>query len=251
MKRAWLLAAGWLLLGAGPVLASSVLILYDGERNKSEAFLSARFTQCLLGHFNLDELRLESFHDCPPQQASAADFLFAISEDGRTPLPPSLLRAIAGRQGPIVWVNLQLDELLHEVPGRFMLQAGKEVNGRNWQVSYANRLFSKQDREMQTLVPGDGCRVVAWAKDDGGQHLPYVVHGANLWAFADSPFAYAREGGRWLIFSDLLHEILGQDHKVSHRVLLRIEDVNPQSDPAAIKNISDFLADEEVPFQIA
>lgn len=251
MKRAWLLAAGWFLLCAGPALARSALILYDGEREKSDAFLSARFTQCLLGHFNLDEVRLESFHDCPPQQVSAADFLFAVFEDGRTPLPPTLLQAIAGRQGPIVWINLQLDELLNAAPGLFPVRAGKEVSGRNWQVSYANRLFSKQDREMQTLVPGDGCRVVAWAKDDGGQHLPYVVHGANLWAFADSPFAYAREGGRWLIFSDLLHEILGQDHKVSHRVLLRIEDVNPQSDPAAIKNISDFLADEEVPFQIA
>jgi hypothetical protein len=244
---------GFILLAA-PAFARSALVLYDGEKERSDAFLSARFTYSLLGHFALEAVRLESFYDCQPEQAGAADFLFAICEDGRTSLPSELLQAISRRQGPIVWINLQLDELLKEAPGRFPLRFGKEVSGRNWKVSYADRLFAKSDAALQVLLPGggeDGCRVLAWAGDDDGRRLPYAVQGSNLWVFADSPFAYAREGGLWLIFSDLLHEILGQRHTESRHALLRIEDVNPQSDPASIKAIASYLAGEDVPFQIS
>ena len=257
MRRAgWLATAAFLLGLAAPasLTASSgkALILYDGEPGRSDGFLSARYTQHLLGHFDLEWVRLRPFSACAPGEAANADFLFVICEEGRTPLPPALLEAVVGRRGPIVWVNQQLDELLDLAPGRFPLRAGAEVSGRDWRVTYGDHAFSKEDSQLQTLIPGKGgCRVVAWAGEAGGQRLPYVVHGSNLWVFADSPFAYAREGGRWLVFCDLLHDILGRDHDPSRRVLLRIEDVTPLSDPAAIRLISDFLAAEGVPFQIA
>lgn len=257
MRRAgWLATAAFLLGLAAPasLTASSgkALILYDGEPGRSDGFLSARYTQHLLGHFDLEWVRLRPVSACAPGEAANADFLFVICEEGRTPLPPVLLEAVVGRRGPIVWVNQQLDELLDLAPGRFPLRAGAEVSGRDWRVTYGDHAFSKEDSQLQTLIPGKGgCRVVAWAGEAGGQRLPYVVHGSNLWVFADSPFAYAREGGRWLVFCDLLHDILGRDHDPSRRVLLRIEDVTPLSDPAAIRLISDFLAAEGVPFQIA
>ena len=252
MGASWLLfAIGWFLLTL-PLASRSVLILYDGERDNSDAFLSARFTQGLLGHFDLIETRLEPLGECPSSRAAGADFLFIFCEEGRVPLPSSLLEAIVSRRAPVVWVNQQLDELLEQAPGRFPLKAGPEVSGRNWRISYAGRRFTKEDKEMQTLLPGkSGCRVVSWAEDADGRRLPYVVSGSNLWAFADSPFSYAREGGRWLVFSDLLHEILGQDHDLAHRVLLRIEDVNPQSDPAALRRIADYLGREGIPFQVS
>ncbi len=257
MRRAGWLAAVIGLLGlAAPAPASApsgnALILYDGEPERSDGFLSARYTQHLLGHFDLERVRLRPVSACPPREAADADFLFVICEEGKTPLPPALLEAVAGRRRPIVWINQQLDELLGLAPGRFPLRAGKEVSGRDWRVTYGDHVFAKEDSQLQTLIPGKGgCRVVAWAGEAGGRRLPYVVHGSNLWAFADSPFAYAREGGRWLVFGDLLHDILGRDHEPSRRILLRIEDVTPQSDPAAIRRISDFLAAEGVPFQIA
>ncbi|MBN2346063.1 MAG: polysaccharide deacetylase family protein, partial [Candidatus Aminicenantes bacterium] len=252
MRRPGLAAVGGLLLCARLLMAQSVLVLYDGEREKSDAFLSARYTQGLLGHFDLDEVRLQTVGECPPRAAAAADFLFVFCEEGRTPLPNELLEALVARRAPIVWVNLQLDELLDQVPGRFPLRAGPEVTGVDWRISYGGRIFSKHDREMQFLRPGKGgCRVVAWAEDSEGRRLPYVVHGSNLWAFADSPFSYAREGGRWLIFCELLHEILGKEHEPLRRVLLRIEDVHPQSDPAALRRIADYLAGEGIPFQVS
>lgn len=251
-----LVAAGWLLcsalLAAAPAVPRNVLILYDGEPERSDAYVSARFTQCLLSHFELDEVRLLPISACPPAQAAAAGYLFAICEEGRTPLPHALLAAVAGRRHPVIWINMQVDELLGLVPGRFPLRAGPETGGRDWRIFYNDRSFAKEDRELQTLLPGrSGSRVLAWAEDGDGRRLPYAVRGSNLWAFADSPFAYAREGGRWLVFSDLLHDILGQDHERSRRVLLRIEDITPQSDPAAIRRIADYLAGEAVPFQLA
>ena len=257
MKCPGLSAVAWLVLCASalvaaPTTAHDALILYDGEPEKSDAYISARFTQCLLSHFDLDGVRLRSFFSCPPVEAAAAGFLFAICEQGSAPLPPALLEAVAGRRRPVIWINLQLDELLAMAPGRYPLRAGPEVSGRGWKISYGDRQFAKEDKELQTMLPGrSGCRVVAWAEDGKGRRLPWAVHGSNLWVFADSPFAYAREGGRWLVFADLLHDILGRDHEELHRVLLRIEDVTPQSDPAAIRRIAEFLAAEDVPFQIA
>lgn len=257
MKRLGCLAAAWLLLGAAALASApgaprSALILYDGEAEKSDACVSARFTQCLLSHFDLAGIQLQPFSSCPPAEAAAAGFLFVICEEGRTPLPNALLEAVVERRDPVIWINLQLDELLDQVPGRYPLRAGPEASGRDWKISYADHVFAKEDKELQTLLPGrSGCRVVAWAEDKDGRRLPYAVHGSNLWAFADSPFAYAREGGRWLVFSDLLHDILGQDHEADRRVLLRIEDITPQSDPAAIRRIADYLAGEKVPFQLS
>ena len=257
MSRARRLLAAALLLAAAPLArpapaAGRALILYDGEPGRSDGFLSARYSECLLGHFDLDAVTLRPLADCPPREAAAADFLFVVCEEGRAAVPPALLEAIASRRAPIVWLNLQVDELLDLMPGRFPLRPGGETTGRSWRVDYGDHSFAKEDAELQVLVPGhSGCRVAAWAQDAGGRRLPYVVRGSNLWVFADSPFAYAREGGRWLVFADLLHDILGRDHEPARRALLRIEDINPQSDPAAIRRIADYLAAEGVPFQLS
>ncbi len=64
-------------------------------------------------------------------------------------------------------------------------------------------------------------------------------------------FAFAVEGGRYLILAELLHLILGQPHAPSRRGLVRIEDVNPQSDPSSLRKIADYLGREGVPFQIS
>lgn len=257
MSLARRLLAAALLLATAPLArpapaAGRALVLYDGEPGRSDGFLSARYTECLLGHFDLDAVSLRPLADCLPREAAAADFLFVACEEGRAPVPSALLEAIVSRRAPVVWMNLQVDELLGLMPGRFPLRAGGETRGSSWRVTYGDYSFAKEDAELQVLVPGrSGCRVVAWAEDAGGRRLPYVVHGSNLWAFADSPFAYAREGGRWLVLADLLHDVLGQDHEPARRALLRIEDVNPQSSPDAIRRIAGYLAAEGVRFQLA
>lgn len=252
MKRRLAGIALGLWIGGGLALGQTALILYDGPEGRSEAYVTGRFVSFLLGHFQLDSVRLQPLADCRPREAASVDFLFVVVEEGREPLPRALLRGIASRQAPLVWINLQLEELLREAPRRFPLQAAGETGARGWRIYFQQQEFSAEAGERVVLRPASSqCQVLAWAEADDGRSLPYAVRAGNLWAFADSPFSWSREGGRWLILGELLHDILGQPHTHSRHALLRIEDVNPESDPVAIRRITNFLAGEGIPFQIS
>ncbi len=84
-----------------------------------------------------------------------------------------------------------------------------------------------------------------------GASWPYVVHSGNLWYFADSPFSYVSEEDRYLVFCDLIHDIVGIDHAPSHRALIRIEDVDPIAHSSDLKSVADYLASQRAPFEVA
>jgi uncharacterized protein YdaL len=77
------------------------------------------------------------------------------------------------------------------------------------------------------------------------------VRGGNFWYVADSPFSFIGEEDRYLVFADVLHDILGIDHPESHRALIRIEDVSPTTPPALLRAVADCLAEEQVPFVVS
>jgi uncharacterized protein YdaL len=74
------------------------------------------------------------------------------------------------------------------------------------------------------------------------------VRGANFWYVADTPFSFIGEEDRYVVFCDLLHDILGLDHAEQHRALVRIEDVDPRSAPESIRGVTEYLSGERVPF---
>jgi len=58
---------------------------------------------------------------------------------------------------------------------------------------------------------------------------------------ADSPFASATENDRYLLFADMLHDILHEQHEESHSALIRIEDVDPLQSPDQLRDIADIF----------
>ena len=154
------------------------------------------------------------------------------------------LKDLSAFRGPIVWLNMHIDRLL-EVAGRsFGLVHEGYSESPSWKVLCGGIEFAKDDPWINVvrLAEGSGGRILAEAVDETGRRFPYVVQAENLWYFADSPFAFAVEGGRFLILAELLHDILGRPHERSRRALVRIEDVNPESDPASLRRIADYLA---------
>jgi uncharacterized protein YdaL len=81
--------------------------------------------------------------------------------------------------------------------------------------------------------------------------IPYVVHGSNFWYVADIPFTYISEDDRYLVFADLLHDILQRDHPPLHRAIIRLEDVDPTYNAQTLRNAADFLNSEGIPFCVA
>ena len=75
-----------------------------------------------------------------------------------------------------------------------------------------------------------------------------VPRSGKLWLVADSPFSYATENDRYLAFADLLHDILGVDHAEEHLAMLRVEDLNPMSDPDQMRATLRAITSNGIPF---
>ena len=78
-----------------------------------------------------------------------------------------------------------------------------------------------------------------------GDELPYVVQSQKLWFFADIPFSFIHDGDRFLVFTDLLHDIVGIEHAPTQRALFRLEDVHPLVPPSAIGTVAELLWDRD------
>jgi uncharacterized protein YdaL len=77
------------------------------------------------------------------------------------------------------------------------------------------------------------------------------VRSGTLTYVGDLPLAYISSDDRYLALADLLFDVLAPDVVERHRALVRIEDVNPSSDPAQLRAIADYLGGRKVPFSVA
>ena len=81
--------------------------------------------------------------------------------------------------------------------------------------------------------------------------VPWAIRSENLTYLTETPFSYLSEGGHYLVYADLLYAALGPHRAPVRQAAVRLEDVSPNSDPAAIRRYADYLSGEGVPFQIA
>jgi hypothetical protein len=83
------------------------------------------------------------------------------------------------------------------------------------------------------------------------EKVPYIIQSGNFWYIADAPFTFEDGAQRGLAFCDILHDFLGISHTSSHKALVRIEDVNPLTDPSRIRAIADIMDSLKAPFIIS
>lgn len=242
----------FLTFGSG-LFAQSVLILYDGPETKSEAFKSASFLSRLLGHFKIDSWEVASVRRYESSMALQADFLFLIFEEGLPEFPPAMLEDLKERKKTTVWLHMHIDHFLESEAKKLGFAYDDWEERDDWKIYYKNEDFPKEDPGLNRLriLDQDKVEVLATIASPNGQVYPYVLKSGSFWYFADSPFSYALEGGRFLILADLLHDILGQEHAVSHRALVRIEDINPEDKPENLRRLGRWLKKEGIPFAIS
>ena len=95
---------------------------------------------------------------------------------------------------------------------------------------------------MRTVVTSrTRSRVVAQAVRSDGSTFPWALRSRNLTYVGELPFVYTSETDRYLVFADLLFDALAPRTPERHRALLRLEDINPRTDPTASAH------DREVP----
>ena len=249
-------------LGQGTVRA---LILYDaasawGWMDELYAVQIAN----LLGHFPV-ESEMAPVEDYVAGNVQDYSVLFYVGGVYDNSLPAAFLSDVMTTDRTVCWLGYNLWKIAWDEQGfwdqaftdRYGFQfAGVDDTGFP-EVQYKGQSLLKDlsdpDIGATVILDPDRAEVDAIAyrpptETDPEASWPYVVHSGNLWYFADTPFSYASEESRYLVFCDLIHDIVGIDHAPNHRALIRIEDIDPTVVPADLDAISDYLFSRDVPF---
>ena len=99
--------------------------------------------------------------------------------------------------------------------------------------------------------PAKAAALVSVSNPKTGEVAPYVVRSGKFWYFADMPFSYIGPRDRYLVLTDILHDILAINHPESHKALVRLEDVGALVSVQSMKTLSDYLYGKKIPFSIA
>ena len=234
-------------------------ILYDGpagpKEYQSKGYIHALFIENLLGHFGLKG-DIVALKDYEPGQLAGHRAAFFVGVTTSAEIPPAFLADVKAFQEPFCWLGQHIETLVNTPDGPrrygFKFQQYFRNMGVN-RVVYKGVELPKTDPELNVVEVTDtrAVEVVATALTKDRAPYPYAFHRKRFWYFADSPFAYPDEGGYYLAFCDLLHDILEIQHPASQRALLRIEDVSIDDDPVDLHAVADLLSERHIPFQIA
>ncbi|NQU42166.1 DUF2334 domain-containing protein, partial [bacterium] len=227
------------------------LVLHDGVEGLSDAVQVGE----MLRHFDV-EVTLRDVATYTSGTLSEFDNTFYVGVDWGNVVPAAFLRDM-DRPGAtsVCWLGFNIDQPLsvESVSNHLGLQYLTTVENQYNAVRYKGTDLTKEDpwtNVVNVFEPGR-CVILATAQSEDGKTVPYAIRsGRNFWYFADVPPMFAIEGGRFLVFADLLHDILGEDHVEKRTALVRIEDVHPLSDPGALRSLADLLHGEDAPFMV-
>ena len=96
-------------------------------------------------------------------------------------------------------------------------------------------------------------KILAESRHDlTAQKLPYALRSQNRFYIADIPFSYAHESDRYLVFADLLFDILDLPPRHKKRLaVMRIEDVHPKVPLRNLYLFQKIFKEEKIPLHIA
>ncbi|MFC1682793.1 DUF2334 domain-containing protein [Candidatus Zixiibacteriota bacterium] len=215
----------------------------------------ARQVASLVSHFNANVQLIQFRGDqVPPDSLERFDVVFVVGVDPEAAMPRQFLKELGRYDGTICWLHYGVDQFLN-IAGQE--HYGFEYHGAQHDSSYRTVAYNgyslpRLDPDFNRVAVTDSaiCRSLA-SVTNGGESLPYVLRSGYFWYLADLPTAFVTEGGRHIVFCDLLHDIMREDHQVRKPALVRIEDINPLSDVESLRRISKYLSSQKVPFSIA
>src|SRR5207245_8804882 len=173
------------------------------------------------------------------------------------PIPAAFLDDVATATRPVVWAYDNIWQLTNRVPD-FTTTYGWNWAGFDFssvgQVNYKNVTLGRYAANgagiMNYSTLNSNAQVLGYAVRADGSMFPWAVRSRNLTYIGEIPLAFIAEGDRYLAFADLLFDALAPQTAERHRGLVRIEDVNGTSDPAALRAIADYLSSRKVPFSV-
>ena len=138
-------------------------------------------------------------------------------------------------------------------------------------VTYEGRTFTRNAADGSMLVPhitnpamvnvlaqaqcssATTSQLVACSPLDqvnGADTFPWAIRSRNLLFVDESPFNNANETDRYLIFADLLFDVLDPSAPPLHQAIVRLEDVNPTTNPVELKQFALWMYSQNIAFTV-
>lgn len=245
-------------VSAAPSPSTKALVLYDSTG--PWAFLGdvyAQQTANLAGHFgSVTTKKVTAYTAGEVNNYTAAIYIGSTYDE---PLPAAFLSDVATTTKPVVWAGSNIWQLTARNPN-FIYDYGWMWGGFDpavvRTVSYKGIDFDRSSLDGGGImnyysVDTTKATELATAKRDDGTTFPWAVRSKNLTYVGEIPYTYINERDRYLIWCDLLFDALAPQTPERHRAMIRLEDVGPESDPAQLRQIADYLYSKRIPFSVA
>jgi len=211
----------------------------------------AKQIQVLLRHFHTSTTLIPVKDQFRVKDQPEADVILYVGAEYRQVMPGEFVRFISENDKRICWINYNIDKLLQYDNSDRGFEYVKLDETVAYKINYQKSTFTKLDTSIIIVQINDTvrCQAKATAQSEE-QEVPYIIKDNNFWYVADLPTSFVTEGGRHIVFADLLHDIVGENHQQKHTALVRIEDVNPTTHPSSLKDIANFLGSRDIPFTV-
>jgi len=209
----------------------------------------------LLGHFNAATTVINN-NNYQHNDIRDADVVFYVGLEANESPSPLFLNDIYASRKTIVWIHsgLQAFETFKQEQSKLGFTVGTlNHSGLYTVVTSNNKVFNKSasDLYMVQLDAKSNAMVLATATSNTlRKTVPYIIRSKNLYYIADIPYFNLTGTDRYLLFADMLHDILQEQHPEEHKAMVRIEDVTPMRDPDRLRKIADILSERKIPFLI-
>ena len=213
--------------------------------------IDAIFTANLAGHFGpVDPEPVARYKQGELDRYTATIYVGSTYGDR---LPRAFLDDVARTQRPVIWIadNIgQLEEHVHSFRSTYGWRSSVLDHSPVAEVRYKGRSLTRWTRQADGImryaaVDRSRARVLATAVRGDGSMFPWAIRSRNLTYIGEVPFRYTSETDRMLVFADLLFDALSPATPERHRALVRLEDINPLSDPADLRAAADYLHSKE------
>jgi uncharacterized protein YdaL len=233
-----------------------VLIVVEGTSNlKNYAMGDGRQLVNLLGHFSTAPV-LKGVAEYKSGELNNFDYIFYIGYTIHNSVPTRFLDDVYKTNKTVVWLNTGMEDFgkHYDLKKKFGFSVtGIDTLSGYDQIRINTTTLAKDEPRLNVIKINNQkfVTVMATARSTTKRReSPYAISAKNLIYFADSPFAYAEPGSHYLYFSDLLHDILKEEHETSHRAMIRIEDITVFDNPDKLREIADILSSRDIPFMV-
>ena len=250
----------WLLLLCAAVAPAQepkkVLILVEGKTDlQSLPVGDGRHLAMLLGHFHTTS-SVKGVEEYVPHSLQNYDVVFYVGYSARNQVPQKFLNDVMNSPVPLVWLHTGFAEFSasNDVAKRFGFTVTHlDSTGGYARIEHNGAVFTKDEPIINMITIHDRARVSVLASafaEKTGRRIPYIVQSGKLLYIADCPFASISPSDRYILFADMLHDILLEQHEASHSAIIRIEDVNPMENPDRLRDVADILSARGIPFLV-